>query len=171
MSNFTEFVTIVSGILNTVVDCTLVLCFGVIVIAIVITELIKVFNPNIETSKQALEYIVAEIKEEGNDEEESEEEDNPIFDRNSPYLVFLLMPMIGAFVIIAILTPLFPVHAAEWLDIVIKYYISVLPYFAILVALYFLGLMSSRVIIWGARKTFDLATSTMKIIKEEKEDE
>ena len=170
MSNLSEFLTIFSGFLNPIINITLTLGFIVIVMFIAITELMKAFNPEIDTTEQAIKHIAIKLKEECK-EEENEEEDDPIFDAHSPYLVFLLYPMIGVFIIIALLLPLFPTYTAGVLDIVIKYYIEVLPYFAMFVALSMGGLMFSRLLLWGARKTIDLATSTMKIIKEKKEDE
>ena len=171
MSNFTEFLTIVSGYLNTVLNYALFIILVVIIGAIIITELIKTFNPEIDTTEQAIKHIATKLKEEYKEEEENEEEYNTIFDEYNTWLVFLLYPMIGVFFILAVILPLFPTYTAGLLDQVIKYYISVLPYFAMFVALSMGGLMFSRLLLWGARKTFDLATSTMKIIKEEKEDE
>ena len=169
MSNLSMFLTYLFGITNTVVNITLTLGFIVIVMFIAITELIKKFNPEIDTTEQAINHLISKTKE--YDEEHTEEEDDPIFDAHSPYLVFVIYPIFGVFIIIALLLPLFPTYTAGVLDIVIKYYISVLPYFAIVIALYGIGLMFSRLLLWGARKTIDLATSTMKIIKEKKEHE
>ena len=169
MSNLSEFLTYFTGVITSVTNYALFTVLVVIIGAIIITELIKKFNPEIDTTEQAIKHLISKTKE--YDEEHTEEEDDPIFDAHSPYLVFLLYPMIGVFIIIALLLPLFPTYTAGVLDIVIKYYISVLPYFAIVIALYGIGLMFSRLLLWGARKTLDLATSTMKIIKEKKEHE
>jgi len=171
MSNLSEFVTIFSGFLNPIINITLTLGFIVIVMFIAITELMKAFNPEIDTTEQAIKHIATKIRENHDEEEENEEEYNTIFDEYNTWLVFLLYPIIGVFSIIAILLPLFPIFTAGLLDLVIKYYISVLPYFAMFVALSMGGLMLSRVTLWGARKTIDLVTSTMKIIKEKKEHE
>jgi len=168
MSNLSEFLTIFSGYLNTVLNYALFIILVVIIGAIIITELIKKFNPEIETTEQAIKHIATKLKEEYKEEEENEEEYNTIFDEYNTWLVFLLYPMIGVFFILAVILPLFPTYTAGLLDLVIKYYLSVLPYFAMFVALSMGGLMFSRLLLWGARKTIDLATSTMKIIKEEK---
>jgi len=172
MSNLSMFLTFLSEVVTSVLNFTLATGFVIIVFFVTITELMKAFNPNIETTEQAIKHITTKLNEEYDEEEdEKEDDDNPILYKNSPFLMFLLYPIIGTFVIIAFLQPLFPTYTAGLLDQVIKYYISVLPYFAMFVALSMGGLMFSRLLLWGARKTFDLATSTMKIIKEEKEDE
>ena len=169
MSNLSEFLTYFTGVITSVTNYALIIALMVIIWAIIITELIKKFNPEIDTTEQAINHLISKTKE--YDEEHTEEEDDPIFDAHSPYLVFVIYPIFGVFIIIALLLPLFPTYTAGVLDIVIKYYISVLPYFAIVIALYGIGLMFSRLLLWGARKTLDLATSTMKIIKEKKEHE
>ena len=169
MSNLSEFLTYFTGVITSVTNYALIIALMVIIGAIIITELIKKFNPEIDTTEQAIKHLISKTKE--YDEEHTEENDDPVFDAHSPCLVFIFYPVIGTFIIIAILQPLFPTYTAGVLDIVIKYYISVLPYFGIVIALYLIGLMFSRLLLWGARKTIDLATSTMKIIKEKKEDE
>ena len=172
MSNLSEFLTYFTGVITSVTNYALIIALMVIIGAIIITELIKKFNPEIDTTEQAIKHIATKLKEEHDkEEEENEEEYNTIFDEYNTWLVFLLYPMIGVFFILAVILPLFPTYTAGLLDLVIKYYISVLPYFAMFVALSMGGLMFSRLLLWGARKTIDLATSTMKIIKEKKEDE
>ena len=172
MSNLSMFLTFLSEVVTSVLNFTLATGFVIIVFFVTITELMKAFNPNIETTEQAIKHITTKLNEEYDEEEdEKEDDDNPILYKNSPFLMFLLYPIIGTFVIIAFLLPLFPTYTAGVLDIVIKYYISVLPYFAIVIALYGIGLMFSRLLLWGARKAIDLVTSTMKIIKEKKEHE
>jgi len=171
MSNLSEFLTYFTGVITSVTNYALIIALMVIIGAIIITELIKKFNPEIDTTEQAIKHLISKTKEEYKEEEENEEEYNTIFDEYNTWLVFLLYPMIGVFFILAVILPLFPTYTAGLLDLVIKYYISVLPYFAMFVALSMGGLMFSRVTLWGARKTIDLATSTMKIIKEKKEHE
>ena len=148
MSNLSEFLTYFTGVITSVTNYALFTVLVVIIGAIIITELIKKFNPEIDTTEQAIKHIATKIKEEEN--EETEEDDDPIFDEHNPYLIFLLYPIIGVFSIIAILLPLFPIFTAGLLDLVIKYYISVLPYFAMFVALYMCGFMFSRLLLWGA---------------------
>ena len=168
MSNLSMFLTFLSEVTTSVLNFTLATGFVIIVFFVTITELMKAFNPNIETTEQAIKHITTKIKEKHDEEEENEEEYNTIFDEYNTWLVFLLYPIIGVFSIIAILLPLFPIFTAGLLDLVIKYYISVLPYFAMFVALYMGGLMFSRILIWGARKTYELIIMTIIIVIEEK---
>ena len=172
MSNLSMFLTFLSEVVTSVLNFTLATGFVIIVFFVTITELMKAFNPNIETTEQAIKHITTKLNEEYDEEEdEKEDDDNPILYKNSPFLMFLLYPIIGTFVIIAFLQPLFPTYTAGVLDIVNKYYVSVLPYFAIVIGLCGIGLASSMLVMWLARRTYELAASTIQIINEKKEKE
>ena len=171
MSNLSMFLTFLSEVVTSVLNFTLAIGFVIIVFFVTITELMKAFNPNIETTAQAIKHITTKLNEEYDEEEEKEDDDNPILYKNSPFLMFLLYPIIGTFVIIAFLQPLFPTYMAGVLDIVNKYYVSVLPYFAIVIGLCGIGLASSMLVMWLARRTYELAASTIQIINEKKDKE
>ena len=170
MSNLSMFLTVLSEVVTSVLNFTLATGFVIIVFFVTITELMKAFNPNIETTEQAIKHIATKIKQPKKEEEIEEEEDSG-FVMPHPYVFFMLMPMIGVFFIIAILKPLFPIFTGVLLDTVIKYYVLVLPYFAVFVALYICGETVTRSFMWLARRTYELAASTIQIINEKKEKE
>ena len=170
MNKLSQFLTVFTEVTASFLNIILGIGAVIIIASVVITELMKFFNPNIETTEQAIKHIATKIKQPKKEEEIEEEEDSG-FVMPHPYVFFMLMPMIGVFFIIAVLKPLFPIFTGVLLDTVIKYYVLVLPYFAIFVALYMLGETGTRIFIWLARKTCELATSTLKIIKEKTEND
>ena len=170
MNKLSPFLTVFTEVTASFLNIILGISVVIIIASVVITELMKFFNPNIETTEQAIKHIATKIKQQEK-EWESEEIEPQVFNMPHPYVFFLLMPILGVFFIIAVLKPLFPIFTGVLLDTVIKYYVSVLPYFAIFVALYMIGETGTRIFIWLARKTCEMATSTLKIIKEKKENE
>ena len=167
MITFSEYLTFMSKIINPIIDLVLIAALVIIIIAIIITELMKAFNPTIDTSEQAVEHIVSKLK---NYEPNEEEEQYDVPETN--VFLFLFMPIIGVAVVLAVIRPLFPIFGDKLIDFIMKYYIEVLPYFAIFVGLYYLGSVFIRLGIWGAYKFGELLEVTVKIIKKEiKEDE
>ena len=170
MSNLSEFLTYFTAVASSVIDYALIIALVVIIGAIFIIGLIKTFNPEIDTTEQAIKYIISETEKEL--EEDSATTDfSFIEDRMDKMRVFhvfnlLLMPIFGMGFIL-MFCQWFPRPAM--IDSIMTHYIPALPYIAMFCALYLLGKIGITAILGLIMKTGELITAMMKIIKEEKE--
>ena len=170
MSNLTEFPTTffeyARAHLNSMLDY-LIICGAIIIIgAVILIELIKTFNPNINTPKEAVEHIITKIDETENTHEPTKLTFSEIFELKNK-LDLLLMPLFGAILVLWV-SEIFPSYKIRMLEIISTYYISALIYIAVFVSLYTIGTAFVRSILWFVDKAIELFSSIVKIVKEQK---
>ena len=170
MSNLSAFLTYFTAVASSVIDYALIIALVVILGVIIITGLIKDFNPEIDTTEQAIKYLISETEKEL--EEDSTTNDlsfiEDLMDKMRGFHIFnlLLMPIFGMGLVL-MFYQWFPRPAM--IDSIITHYIPALPYIAMFCALYLLGEIGITAILGLIMKTGELITATKKIIKEEKE--
>ena len=170
----TNFVTYFTEVLTMILNGIGIIFLVVTITSITVIELMKAYNPNISTTKEAIDHIITNLK-------ESEEKPVPLDDAVFEYmgqmfkdtrLDLMIVPMIGLMTVMIIGDYLFPHLMVGWLETAMTYYISVVPYITYFVMLYMLGIMTitaARVI---GGKTVELISVIADKIKEtEKENE
>jgi len=169
MSNLTEFFTAFFGFINPMIDYMFI-CGAIIIIgAVILIELIKTFNPDINTPREAVEYLTQKIEEQENTDEPEPFIFSEIFKLKNKFDL-LLMPLFGSMVVLAV-TGIFTSYRPMMLEIIENYYIPVLTYIAVFVALYTVGAHSVSSFLWFIDKAIEIFGSIVKIIKEKKLDE
>ena len=167
MNKLTEFVTYFTSLSNTILNYAIIAVFATIILLITVTELMKTFNPNINTTKEAIEHIVTHIKEEEETIDNDENVERDIIQTLKFYkLDFIVVPMLGLFSIITIGVVLFPEISARGLETAMTYYIPITPYIAFFVMLYIFGVMTFLIVKVVGRKTFELISVISEKYKE-----
>ena len=169
MSNLTEFFTTFFEFFDVMLDYLFIVGAIIIIGAVILIELIKTFNPEINTPREAVEYIIKKLEEQENTDEPEPFIFSEIFKLKNKFDL-LLMPLFGSMVVLAV-TEIFTGYRPMMLEMLSTYYIPVLTYIAVFVALYTVGAHSVSSFLWFIDKAIEIFGSIVKIIKEKKLDE
>jgi len=174
MSNGTEFITYFTSLSNTILNYAIIAIFATIILLITVTELMKAFNPNIATTKEAIDHIVTKLKE----DEDKEHDSSDLVDLTyigqalkETKLDLMLVPMFGLLIVMTIGDTLFPQISARWLETAMINYVPIVPYIFCFVILYMVGVMAILIFKVIGIKTFELfsvlAVKYKELVKEE----
>ena len=169
----TNFVTYLIEILTMILNGIITMFLAVTITSVTVIELMKAYNPNISTTKEAIDHIATNLKE---SEEKTTPSDEEIFTVvgqtfKDTKLDFLIVPMIGLMAIMIIGETLFPYLMVGWLENIMTYYISVIPYIGYFVVLYMVGIMAISVARVIGGKTVELISVILEKIKETEKEE
>jgi len=169
MSQLTDFIAYFTSISNTILNYTITAIFATIILLITVTELMKTFNPNIATTKEAIDHIVTKLKEDEGKEHDSSDLVGLTYIGQAlkeTRLDFMLVPMFGLLIVMTIGDTLFPQISARWLETAMTYYVPIVPYIFCFAILYMVGVAAILTFKAFGLKTFELIIILSDKIKE-----